>query len=67
MDFSRYFDTTWYQKLKHYVESKEFEDIAFQIAYERKDKKIYPEKDSELFLKVFRIVPYDKVRVVIVG
>lgn len=67
MDFSKYFEPGWYDKLKHYVESKSFEKIAWQIGVERKKHVIIPQKGSELLLKVFRVVPYDSVKVNIIG
>lgn len=67
MELSRFFSKDWYSRLKHYVESPEFEEIAWKIAAERKSKTIYPESGSELFLKVFRVVPLSEVKVVIIG
>lgn len=67
MELSKYFSTDWYNELREYAESEEFENIAWKIAEERKTKIIYPEKGSELFLKVFREVPFSKVKVVILG
>jgi uracil-DNA glycosylase len=65
--FKKYFSECWYDKLKHYIESKEFLDIAIKINQERNTNVIIPEKGSELFLKVFREVPYDKVVVNVTG
>ena len=62
-----YFHPSWYSVLKDYIESPEFFRIAVQISEERKKHIIIPEKSSELFLKVFRVVPYDDVKVVIWG
>ena len=67
MGFSRYFEEGWYNKLKHYVESTEFKLIGSNIAQERKKYIILPPQGSELFLKVFRITPYDEVKVIILG
>lgn len=67
MILTKYFEQKWYEKLQHYLESLEFERIALQIAEDRKKKYILPPKGSELFLKVFRTVPYDDVKVVILG
>lgn len=67
MELSDYFSTDWYNQLKDYLESEEFKTIGFQIAAERKNKTIYPEKGSDLLFKVFKVVPYEKVKVVIMG
>lgn len=67
MELSKYFEEGWYRSLKHYVDSIEFANIATQIAKDRKKSYILPPKGSELFLKIFRIVPYDSVKVVILG
>lgn len=67
MDFSKYFHPSWYDVLKHYTESEHFAKIAWQIGVERKKHVIIPQKGSELFLKVFRVVPYDSVKVCIWG
>lgn len=67
MELSKYFSEDWYRELKGYVESKEFEDIAWKIAGERKTRTVYPEKGSDLLFKVFREVPLNKVKVVIMG
>jgi len=67
VELSKYFEKGWYSCLKHYLESKEFERIAIDIALERKRNVILPPKESELFLKVFRVTPYDSVKVVIIG
>jgi len=67
MDFQRYFESGWYTKLKDYIESSDFYNIGVQIATDRKTHVIIPVKDSELFLKIFRVVPYDKVKVNILG
>lgn len=67
MDLSRYFSKDWYNELKDYVDSKEFLNEGMKIAGDRNLKVIYPEKDSDLFLKVFREVNYNDVKVVILG
>ena len=67
MDLSKYFSEDWYNVLKDYVDSPEFLKVGYQIAEERSIKIVYPEKDSELFLKVFREVPYHQIKVVILG
>lgn len=67
MDFSKYFEHEWYNKLKEYVESKEFLRIGLDINIDRKTYVIYPLKDSDTLFKVFRVVPYNKVKVVILG
>lgn len=67
MDLSKYFEEGWYSKLKHYLESDEFEKIAIQISKDRVKETIIPEKGSELFLKVFRVTPYNNLTVNILG
>lgn len=67
MELSKYFSTDWYNNLKDYLNSEEFKQIGWKIASERKKKKIYPEKGEETFLKVFRVTPLEKVKVVIIG
>lgn len=67
MDFSKYFTEDWYSKLKHYLETPEFAKIAIQINQERKIKNIIPTQGSELFLKVFRVVPFNSVIVNVLG
>lgn len=67
MELSKYFSEDWYSELKDYLESKEFSNIGYSIANERLTKTIYPEKDSELLFKVFRVVPFNKVKVIILG
>ena len=67
MEFSKYFEEGWYIKLKHYLESEEFYKIAIQINQERKTKIILQPKNSDLLFKVFRVTPYDSIKVVIWG
>jgi len=52
MELSRYFSEDWYRELKNYIESSDFENIAWKIANERKNRTIYPEKGSDTFLVV---------------
>lgn len=65
--FRSYFSEDWYEVLKHYIESKEFYDIAIKISQERKTNNIIPQKGSELFLKVFRETPYNSVIISVLG
>jgi len=67
MDFSKYFEQGWYEVLKEYLESNEFLQIAKNIAKDRKRYIIYPPQNSDLLFKVFRIVPYNEVKVIILG
>lgn len=67
MELSKYFSKDWYDQLKDYLSSSEFKEIGWKIAAERKKKKIYPEKGEDTFLKVFRVTPLEKVKVVIIG
>lgn len=67
MEFNKYFEAGWYKELKPYVESKEFEEIAVNIAKERKKNVIFPPKGSDLLFKIFKILPLKEVKVVILG
>lgn len=65
--FRSYFSEDWYEVLKHYVESKEFYDIAVKINQERKVNIILPPQGSELLFKAFKVTPYNEVKCVILG
>jgi len=67
MEFRKYFSPDWYEVLEPYVESRDFHNIAVKIASERKFNVILPPQGSDLFLKIFREVPYNNVKVVILG
>ncbi len=62
-----YFSPCWYNKLKYYINSNEFKNLAIKVNRERAYKKILPPKNSGLLFKAFRVTPYNNVRVVIIG
>lgn len=65
--FKEYFTEDWYEMLKHYLESKEFYDIAVKINKERKINNILPPQSSELLFKAFRVTSYNNVKCIILG
>ena len=68
MDFRVLFGDSWYNELGEYLNSPQFLSIGRKIASLRREgKKIIPFKDSNLLFKAFRVTPYDKVKVVILG
>jgi uracil-DNA glycosylase len=67
MELSRFFSESWYRVLKSYVESDDFADVGRQIALERKSKTVYPERKDDTLFKVFRVVPFESVKVVVLG
>lgn len=56
---------SWYNRLKHYLETKEFEELGNKIAVSRKSAAIYP-SSSEVF-RCFSETPFAEVKVVILG
>jgi uracil-DNA glycosylase len=58
---------TWYEPLKSFLNSQGFISIGKQIAKDRQHYEIIPSKTDDLMFKVFRITPYDSVKVVILG
>lgn len=65
--FEKLFSPCWHDKLKHYIESSEFINIAKKINQERFNNIILPPKGSDLLFKAFRITPYEDVKCVILG
>jgi len=59
------FTQSWYNRLKHYIESDEFNKLGNQIALERKTKAIYP-ASTDVF-KAFKLCPFGEVKIVILG
>ena len=55
----------WYHKLKHVIESDKFLDFGRFLKEERTNKEIYPYKE-EVF-RIFNDVPFNDVKVVIIG
>lgn len=63
-----YFDKSWINAMKDYFETDDLSKIALFINQERnKGKIIYPKKGEETFFKLFRTLPYNNVKVVILG
>jgi uracil-DNA glycosylase len=59
------FTQSWYNRLKHYLESDEFKKLGKKIGEARKVSPIYPQS-SEVF-RAFQCTPFNEVRVVILG
>jgi uracil-DNA glycosylase len=59
------FSESWYNRLHHYLETDEFQQLGNQIALERKTKAIYP-VSSDVF-KAFKLCPFGEVKIVILG
>jgi uracil-DNA glycosylase len=59
------FTQNWYNRLNHYLETKEFEQLGNKIGVARKTTPIYP-KSSEVF-RCFTETPFGEVKVVILG
>jgi uracil-DNA glycosylase len=59
------FTQSWYNRLKHYVSSDEFNNLGNKIAASRKEAAIYPSSDK--VFKVFQLTEFGKVKVVILG
>ena len=58
---------TWYEPLKLFLNSQQFISIGKQIVRDRHNYEIIPKKDSDIMFKVFRVTPYESVKVVILG
>ena len=56
------FGISWYERLKDYLHTKEFLNIAQQVSLIRKSKIVYPPADR--IFRIFKELPFDKVRVV---
>jgi uracil-DNA glycosylase len=67
MYFKNLFADDWYDSLQDYLESREFLEITLKIIKERTNLIIYPEPQSNLLFQVFRTVPLEQVKVVILG
>ena len=59
------FTQSWYNRLKHYLETEEFKQLGNKIGVARKTAPIYP-KSSDVF-RCFSETPFGEVRVVILG
>jgi len=67
MDLSKRFEVIWYNKLKHYIETDHFERKAKEINLDRKKNIVLPPRGSDLLFKVFKVTPFNSVKVVILG
>ena len=68
MNFESLFGKEWYDALNPaLINSNYWISLGNRIAHERKERLIYPEKNSNLFFKAFRTTPISKVKVVILG
>jgi len=56
---------SWYNKLKHVIESDSFKELGMFVAEERKTKKIYP-LQQEVF-RIFNDLSFNDVKVVLIG
>ena len=59
------FGEIWYERLKDYLSTKEFLNIAQQVSLIRKSKTVYPSADR--IFRIFKELPFDKVRVVMLA
>lgn len=59
------FTQSWYNRLKHYVSSDEFNNLGNKIAASRKEAAIYPSSDK--VFKAFQLTAFGDVKVVILG
>ena len=67
MKLEKYFDKSWIEVMG-YLHTPHFLKVAKWIAERRKlGFEIIPEKGSNLLFNIFKIVPYNKVKVVILG
>lgn len=66
MNIKQHFET-WYEPLKDFIESEDFINIGRQIRDDRAKYSVIPNQGSDLLFKVFRLTPYNKVRIVLLG
>lgn len=66
MELKQHFET-WYEPLKDFVESEKFITIGKQIRDDRVKHSVIPNQGSELLFKVFRLTPYNKIKIIILG
>lgn len=67
MEFKHMFAEDWYEILKHYLETRDFYDIAIKINQERKKHVVLPPQGSDLLFKAFRVTPYNEVKIILMG
>lgn len=65
--YKHLFSDDWYKVLGEYVEGEHFHKVGRIIAEERKKYRIIPDKGCDTFLKVFRVSPLGKVKVIVLG
>ena len=63
--FEPYFESDWLNQLQGVLESKYMEDLLYYLRQRKQKVGIYPK--SEDTFKVFKLCPYNKVKVVILG
>jgi uracil-DNA glycosylase len=59
------FGISWYNQLKGFLHSNEFNTIGQKLLQKRKEVEVYPVQ-ADIF-KAFRKTPFDKVKVVLIG
>ena len=59
------FGISWYNQLKGFLHSNEFNTIGQKLLQKRKEVEVYPVQ-ADIF-KAFRNTPFDKVKVVLIG
>lgn len=65
--FIRLLGCEWFEVLKPYFQTKDFDWLAAELLRERQLYTVYPEQGSELLFKAFRTTPFSEVKVVILG
>lgn len=59
------FGESWYTQLKPYLDSEEFSKLGDFLAQRRTQVEVYPKKED--IFKAFKLTPFDKVKVVLLG
>lgn len=63
--FIEMFGISWYNQLKDYLHSNDFNILGQRLIQRRKEVEVCPSQDD--IFKAFRKTPYDKVKVVLIG
>jgi len=63
--FIEMFGISWYNQLKDYLHSNDFNVLGQKLIQRRKEVEVYPAQ-ADIF-KAFRKTPFDKVKVVLIG
>jgi len=63
--FIEMFGISWYNQLKDYLHSNDFNILGQKLIQRRKEVEVYPAQ-ADIF-KAFRKTPFDKVKVVLIG